>query len=139
MVSPSSRRRAVKSVVEEGLGSAVQACRALGLARSSFYRPCLVSLTRRRVDRAVLKLSEQHPRYGYRRITALLRRDGLSINAKRVQRLRRREGMQVRERQKRMRRLGLQQNERLRAMKPRQVWSWDLWRTRRRAERACAF
>ena len=125
MVSPSSRRRAVKSVVEEGLGSAAQACRALELARSSFYRPGLVSVTRRRVSRAVLKLSEQHPRYGYRRITALLRRDGLSINAKRVQRLRRMEGMQVRERQKRMRRLGLQETNRLRASKPRQVWSWD--------------
>jgi len=34
----------------------------------------------------VLKLSEKHPRYGYRRITALLRRAGLIINPKRVQR-----------------------------------------------------
>jgi transposase InsO family protein len=33
--------------------------------------------------------------------------------------------MQVRQRQRRMRRLGLQQNERLRASKARQVWSWD--------------
>ena len=125
MVSPSSRRRAVKSAVEEGLSSAAQACRAIDLARSSFYRPCTVSLTRRRVQRQVLKLSEKHPRYGYRRITALLRRDGVVINAKRVQRLRRREGMQVRQRQRRMRRLGLQQSERLRATKARQVWSWD--------------
>ena len=77
------------------------------------------------MQRQVLKLSEKHPRYGYRRITALLRRDGVVINAKRVQRLRRREGMQVRQRQKRMRRLGLQQSERLRATKARQVWSWD--------------
>ena len=77
------------------------------------------------MQRQVLKLSEKHPRYGYRRITALLRRDGVVINAKRVQRLRRREGMQVRQRQRRMRRLGLQQSERLRATKARQVWSWD--------------
>jgi len=42
-----------------------------------------------------------------------------------VQRLRRLEGIQVRQRQKRMRRLGPQQSERLRASKPRQVWSWD--------------
>jgi transposase InsO family protein len=77
------------------------------------------------MHKAVLKLSENHPRYGYRRITALLRRDGVLINAKRVQRLRRMEGLQVRQRQRRMRRLGLQQSERLRAMKPRQIWSWD--------------
>ena len=125
MVSPSSRRRAVKLVVEEGLGSAVQACRAIALARSSYYRPCAVSQARRRVHKAVLKLSEEHPRYGYRRITALLRRGGLRINPKRVQRLRRMEGVQVRQRQKRMRRLGPQEANRLRATKPRQVWSWD--------------
>jgi len=47
MVSPSSRRRAVKLVVEEGQGSAVQACRAIDLARSSYYRPSAVSRTRR--------------------------------------------------------------------------------------------
>ena len=125
MVSPSSRRRAVKIAVEEGLGSAARACRAIDLARSSFYRPCRHSLTSRRVHRQVLKLSQAHPRYGYRRITALLRRDGLTINPKRVQRLRRLEGMQVRKRQRRMRRLGPQQSERLRATGPRQVWSWD--------------
>ena len=125
MVSPSSRRRAVKSVVEEGLGSAIQACRAIALARSSYYRPRAVSRTHRRVHKQIMALSEKHPRYGYRRITALLRRDGLTINPKRVQRLRRMEGLQVRQKQKRMRRLGPQQSERLRASKPRQVWSWD--------------
>jgi transposase InsO family protein len=125
MVSPSSRRRAVKLAVEEGLGSAVQACRAICLARSSFYRPGAVSRARRRVHKEVLKLSEEHPRYGYRRITALLRREGLTINPKRVQRLRRMEGVQVRQKQKRMRRLGPQEARRLRATKPRQVWSWD--------------
>jgi transposase InsO family protein len=125
MVSPSSRRRAVKRVVEEGLGSAVQACRAVGLARSSYYRPSALSPTGRGTHREVLKLSEEHPRYGYRRITALLRRSGLTINPKRVQRLRRMEGVQVRQKQKRMRRLGPQEANRLRAIRPRQVWSWD--------------
>ena len=47
MVSSSSRRRAVKQMVEEGLGSAAQACRALGLARSSFYLASLASEERR--------------------------------------------------------------------------------------------
>ena len=128
MVSPSSRRRAVKAVVEEGLGSAHQACRAIGLARSSYYRPVRLSRRRRQERKAVLQLSEEHPRYGYRRITVLLRRRGLRINSKRVQRLRRVEGMQVRRRQRRMRRVGPQQKERLRASWPRQVWSWDFGR-----------
>lgn len=64
MVSPASRRRAVKSVVEEGLGSALQACRALNLARSSFYRPCQRNLSSQRQRQQVVQLSEEHPRYG---------------------------------------------------------------------------
>lgn len=125
MVSPASRRRAVKRVVEEGLGSALQACRALNLARSSFYRPCQRRRSNQEEHQQVVQLSEEHPRYGYRRVTALLRREVLKINPKRVQRLRRVEGLQVRRRQRRMRRLGPQQSERLRASCPRQVWSWD--------------
>jgi putative transposase len=125
MVSPSSRRRAVKSCVEEGMGSAVRACRAIGLARSSFYRPARVSRRSQRLYQEVMELSEKHPRYGYRRITVMLRRRGQEVNAKRVQRLRRVGGLQVRRRQRRMRRVGPQQNERLRASRPRQVWSWD--------------
>ena len=125
MVSPSSRRRAVKMAVEDGLGSAARACRALGLARSSYYREKLVSVESRRIRKEVLELSEEHPRYGYRRITVLLRREGFSVNAKRVQRLRREERIQVHKKQRKMRRVGPQQSERLRATKPRQVWSWD--------------
>ena len=125
MVSPASRRRAVKRVVEEGLGSALRACRALNLARSSFYRPCQCSLSRQCQRQQVVQLSQEHPRYGYRRVTALLRREGLTINPKRVQRLRRVEGLQVRRGQRRMRRIGPQQSGRLRASYPRQVWSWD--------------
>jgi putative transposase len=126
MVSPSSRRRAVKWVAEEGLGSAAQACRALGLARSSYY---LVGQKRRssqKLERKIIALSEEHPRYGYRRITALMRRKGKAVNAKRVQRVRRQAGLQVKERQKRTRRLGPKLFKRLRAERANQVWSWDL-------------
>src|SRR5882724_10442866 len=66
IVSPSSRRRAVKSCVEEDLSSAAQACRGMNLARSSFYRPCSASYRSRRMHKEVVKLSEEHPRYGYR-------------------------------------------------------------------------
>jgi putative transposase len=71
------------------------------------------------------KFSGKHPRYGYRRITALMRREGFEVNAKRVARIRREEGLKVSKRQRRMRRLGLSTAERQRAQRPRQVWSWD--------------
>lgn len=125
MVSPSSKRRAIKRSVEEGWGKTAPACRALGLNRSSFYRPGRISLRSRRLHQEVLSLSDAHPCYGYRRITWLLQRGGLLINAKRVQRVRRIKGKQVCCRQRRMRRVGPQQKERLRAVRPRQVWSWD--------------
>ena len=86
MVSPSSRRRAAKGVVEEGLGNAAQACRALGLARSSYYLGSTKRPSSEQLQRKIVELSEQNPRYGYRRITALLRRKGRRVNPKRVQR-----------------------------------------------------
>ena len=76
LASPSARRRAVKMSVQEGIGKVAAACRALGLARSSYYRSGRSSLESRRIRKAVLELSGQHPRYGYRRITALMRREG---------------------------------------------------------------
>jgi transposase InsO family protein len=78
-----------------------------------------------KLEGRIVELSEKHPRYGYRRVTALLRRAGQKINAKRVQRVRRTEGLQVRERQKRMRRVGESSAERQRPERLNAVWSWD--------------
>jgi putative transposase len=71
-------------------GSKSAACRALGLARSGLYRQAKASVESRRIHKEVLELSDKHPRYGYRRITALLRREGYEVNPKRVARIRRR-------------------------------------------------
>ena len=74
--------------VQEGFGKVAAACRALGLARASYYRSGRSSLESRRIHKEVLELSGKHPRYGYRRITALMRREGFEVNGKRVARLR---------------------------------------------------
>jgi putative transposase len=81
-VSPSARRRAVKMSVQEGIGKVAATCRALGLSRPSYYRSGRASLESRRIRKEVLELSGKHPRYGYRRITALLRREGFEVNGK---------------------------------------------------------
>jgi len=83
--------------VQDGIGKVAAACRALGLSRSSYYRRGRSSLESRRIRKEVLELSGKHPRYGYRRITALMRRDGFEVNGKRVARIRREEGFKVRE------------------------------------------
>ena len=56
---------------------------------------------------AIQRLVTERPSYGYRRITQLLRRKGIKVNAKRVARLRRQEGLKVTRKQRRMKRLGL--------------------------------
>lgn len=115
----------MKVVIETGIGTTAKACRALGLARSSYYRNSSASVECRQMHGAIVKMSQEHPRYGYRRVTALLRREGQEINAKRVQRVRRKEGLQVRRRQRKLRRLGLSTAERQRAVHANHVWSWD--------------
>lgn len=113
--------------VEAGVGGTAGACRALGLARSSYYRISTRSPEREARAREIVALSEKHPRYGYRRITAMLDRaqPERRINAKAVQRVRSKEGLQVRRKQRRMKRLGLSTSERQRAQANNAVWSWD--------------
>jgi len=59
---------------------------------------------------AMKRLAGKHPRYGYRFITAKLRQDGWQVNHKRVQRLWRKEGLQVPYRRKRKKLQGNPQN-----------------------------
>ena len=96
MVSPSQRRHAAEGVVAAGLCSRRQACRYLGLARSSLgYRRQPPSERRVQTEAAIVELSRQHPRYGYRRVHALVVRRGLACARRTVQRVRRREGLRV--------------------------------------------
>ena len=115
----------MKLSVERGLGTVSQACRALELNRSSYYLESKISEENHRKRQRIIELSREKPRYGYRRVTALLRREDEEINVKRVQRVRREEGLQVRKRQRRMRRLGPTEKERRVASRPGEVWSWD--------------
>lgn len=72
-------------------------------------------------------LAAKQPRFGYRRIAALLRSQGWDVNDKRVHRLWRREGLKVPVRQRKRRRLGHSANSctRRRAERINQVWTYD--------------
>ena len=48
---------------------------------------------------AIINYATQYGRYGYRRITALLHRDGWRVNHKRVERIWRQEGLKVPQKQ----------------------------------------
>lgn len=81
----------------------------------------------REVVRRMVELARRHPRYGYRRITVLLRREGHLVNRKRVHRLWRQEGLKVPVRHRKKRSMGNSANScvRRRAERPNQVWSYD--------------
>lgn len=72
-----------------------RACKVLGQHRSTQRKPKVVASDEARLTADIIRLAEQYGRYGYRRITALLRREGWSVNAKRVARIWRREGLKV--------------------------------------------
>ena len=73
------------------------------------------------------ELSAAHPRYGYRRVWALLRAERFAVNRKRVRRLWRREGLKVPQKQRKRRRLGHSGNSctRRKAEHANHVWSYD--------------
>lgn len=93
-----AQRRAAVGYTQERFGlSQRRACRLVGTARSTMrYRS-------RRGDDAALRvrlqeLAAQRPRFGYRRLHVLLRREGIRVNHKRIERLYRAEGLAVRRR-----------------------------------------
>jgi transposase InsO family protein len=59
------------------------------------------------LTKAITELAKQYGRYGYRRITALLKRQGWRANSKRIQRIWRQEGLKVPARQPKRGRLWL--------------------------------
>ena len=75
----------------------------------------------------IIELARQYGRYGYRRITALLRRAGWQVNRKRVERIWRREGLKVPQKQPKRGRLWLADGSciRLRPEYPGHVWAYD--------------
>ena len=76
----------------------------------------------------IIRLACEYGRYGYRRITALLRNEGWLVNHKRVERIWREEGLKVPRKQKKRKRLWLNDGSciRLRPEYPKHVWSYDI-------------
>src|SRR5512146_1347568 len=127
MTSPAKRRQAVTSLQERFPVSERRACRVIGLPRSSRrYQPQVVD-REAPLTKQIIELATQYGRYGYRRITALLRREGWRVNHKRVERIWRQEGLKVPKKQPRRGRLWLNDGSclRLRPAWPNHVWSYD--------------
>jgi len=101
-----------------------RACSALQFDRSTYHYQS------RRTDPAFLKkrikeICETHVRYGYRRVYYILRRDGWCVNLKKVYRLYRELGLQLRNKTPKRRVKAKLREDRAPAVQPNDVWAMD--------------
>ena len=103
------------------------ACRLLGQWRGTQRYEPIQRSDEDVLTRAIIALATQYGRYGYRRITALLQGAGWQVGKDRVQRIWRREGLRVPQKQRPRGRLWLNDGScvRLRPERANHVWSYD--------------
>jgi putative transposase len=115
-------------MLQERLGlSQRRACAIVGQHRSTQrHEPAEADPDRDLRDR-LRRFARAHPRWGYRRAHAVLRREGHAVNRKKIQRLWREEGLRVPPKRRKRQRLGTSTTpcERLRATRPDHVWALD--------------
>ena len=108
-------------------------CEVVDCARSSYYhRP--MALLEQGVQQAIEAVAAAWPRYGYRRVTHQLRREGWTVNHKRVARIMRERGLQVHRKPKRRTTTDSRHAfprypnlvEQLEIVRPEQVWVSDI-------------
>ena len=101
-----------------------RACRLAMISRSLWYyrsrRPPQTALTMR-----MKELAQSRPRFGYRRVHVMLRREGWAVNHKRVRRLYRLEGLQLRLRTRRRKHASLHRGVPPAATRAHERWSMD--------------
>ena len=132
MISPDRRRQAVKQAIDALDISERRACRVLHQPRSTQRYPKVIPEDENLLRAKVIELASKYGRYGYRRVTALLRNQGWIVNHKRVERIWREEGLKVPQKQPKRGRLWLNDGSvvRLRPEFPKHVWSYDFMQDR---------
>ncbi|WP_424667180.1 IS3 family transposase [Candidatus Binatus sp.] len=127
LLSPERRRGAVRHARESYRVSERHACRLLGQWRGTQRYEVLYRTDEDALTREIVALASEYGRYGYRRITAVLRDRGWHVGKDRVQRIWRREGLKVPQKQRPRGRLWLNDGSclRLRPERANHVWSYD--------------
>ncbi|WP_279484015.1 IS3 family transposase [Aureimonas sp. SK2] len=127
LVSPARRRRCIEHVMKMHGVKERLACRVLGQHRSTQRKAPKGRADDAGLTADIIELATRYGRYGYRRITALLRDAGWLVNVKRVERIWRQEGLKVPARQAKRGRLWLNDGScvRLRPERANHVWSYD--------------
>jgi putative transposase len=126
-VSPARKRAAVEHLQQQHGASERRACAVVDQPRSTQRYTGQPKDEERKLVARMLELVRERPRFGYRRITALLRGEGWQVNVKRVYRLWRREGLKVPRKTRKRRGTGTSANacHVRRAEHQDHVWTWD--------------
>ena len=119
----SERRGIVSELVGRGISERT-ACKAAGLSRSAYRYEGLGGERSGELKQRIIELAGKHKRYGYRRITAVLRR-GEQVNHKRVWRIWREAGLSLPRRRPRKRRIGQARQLPTMAEYRGHVWTYD--------------
>ena len=127
-MSPSKRRSMVIQTCKVIAVSQRRACRVLGQFRSTQRHIPAANSEEGKLTARITELATQYGGYGYRRITAMLKQEDWQVNHKRVERIWRREGLKVPQKQPKRGRLWLNDGSciRLRPEYRDHVWSYDL-------------
>ena len=123
MVTPAVKRQAVAHLVEHHEVSQRRACKVVAAARS------VVRYRHRRPDDAALRsrlreLASERRRFGYRRLNQMLKREGTTVNLKKIRRLYAEERLQVKVRRGRKKATGTRAPMAI-PQEPNQRWSLD--------------
>lgn len=125
-LSPANRREHAARLMASGVCSARAACRILKLARSTYrYRGRPPTEQEAALHRRLEELSEERPRFGYRRIAALLGEEGWQVGKRLVQRWRKHAGLRVPPTRKKQIRRGVSTGLPTKATHRGHVWTWD--------------
>jgi len=123
---PGAEEASRRLCVRHGFCSERRACRYLGVPRSTVRYPVKLPQPHQvQLHQRIVALSRHDPRYGYRRIRAVLEREGWSVSRKQVQRIRRKEGLKVRPKPQRIPRQGISTGLPTQATHRNHVWTWD--------------
>ncbi len=123
-MKPARKRKVVRYLQEGFRISERRACRLMELSRTSHRYQST------KTDDPVLRhrlgeLAAARPRFGYRRLCVLLRREGWAVNQKRVYRIYREEGLEVRTKKRRRKRASHVRLLVPPAQRPNERWSMD--------------
>jgi putative transposase len=124
VVTPAGRRAVVEYLVKERLVSQRHACGLVGVARGTVRYSHKRDAEGAGLGERMRELALEHPHYGFRTVQALLRREGVEDNHKRLHRIWKLEGLSIRRRMRRHRAIPSMEVVN-KALYANHVWTYD--------------